>query len=74
MGYDGSVSAMHKDPYENLYAVIEGEKHFTLMPPDVYPFLGINRQYLNAHWQITQKTIDFSKENPEFYVVPDENA
>jgi hypothetical protein len=22
------------DPYENIYTVIRGEKHFTLLPPD----------------------------------------
>lgn len=24
---------MHKDPYENFYTTIVGEKHFTLLPP-----------------------------------------
>lgn len=33
LGYDGSVSSLHKDPYENFYIPIVGEKHFTLMPP-----------------------------------------
>lgn len=42
MGYNDSVSSMHKDPYENIYCVVQGEKHFTLMPPDCYPFMGLN--------------------------------
>ena len=32
-----SVTSFHKDHYENIYAVITGEKTFTLLPPsDVY--------------------------------------
>eukprot|EP00754_Rhynchopus_humris_P041576 Rhum_TRINITY_DN25134_c0_g1::Rhum_TRINITY_DN25134_c0_g1_i1::g.181326::m.181326/K19219/JMJD7; jumonji domain-containing protein 7 len=33
MGGDGTVSSMHRDPYENLYAVVCGTKQFTLLPP-----------------------------------------
>ncbi len=33
MGFDQSVSSMHKDPYENFYTTVSGEKHFTLLPP-----------------------------------------
>lgn len=39
MGENRSVSSLHKDPYDNLYAVIEGEKHFTLIPELYYPYL-----------------------------------
>ena len=34
-----STTWVHKDPYENLYTVISGEKHFTLFPPCDYPWL-----------------------------------
>lgn len=33
LGFDNSVSSLHKDPYENFYTTIVGEKHFTLLPP-----------------------------------------
>lgn len=33
IGDERSVSAMHKDHFENMYAVISGEKTFTLLPP-----------------------------------------
>eukprot|EP00668_Euglena_longa_P031395 GGOE01040589.1.p1 GENE.GGOE01040589.1~~GGOE01040589.1.p1 ORF type:complete len:341 (-),score=73.42 GGOE01040589.1:53-991(-) len=33
LGDDHAVSSMHKDHYENLYVVVRGEKHFTLLPP-----------------------------------------
>ncbi|KAJ3828601.1 Clavaminate synthase-like protein [Lentinula raphanica] len=33
IGDGGSVSSVHSDPYENIYTVVRGEKHFTLLPP-----------------------------------------
>lgn len=33
IGDERSVSSIHKDHYENMYAVIQGEKCFTLFPP-----------------------------------------
>jgi hypothetical protein len=33
--------AVHKDQYENLYFVVSGEKHFTLLPPTDVPHLYI---------------------------------
>ena len=32
-GDERSVSSWHKDPYENLYAVVRGTKTFLLLPP-----------------------------------------
>lgn len=39
LGDARSVTALHKDHYENLYVVVCGRKHFTLYPPVDYPFL-----------------------------------
>lgn len=37
IGNNQSVTSFHKDHYENLYAVVTGEKTFTLLPPcDAY--------------------------------------
>ena len=37
IGNDCSTTSFHKDHYENLFAVVAGEKHFLLLPPcDVY--------------------------------------
>lgn len=33
IGDDRSETSFHKDHYENLYAVVAGEKEFTLLPP-----------------------------------------
>ena len=33
IGNDCSTTSFHKDHYENLFAVVAGEKHFMLLPP-----------------------------------------
>ena len=45
------MSSLHKDPYENLYSVIHGEKHFTLINPTYYPFMREN-EYTNSYFKI----------------------
>lgn len=39
IGDERAMSTCHKDHYENLYAVVQGEKTFTLLPPAMVPFL-----------------------------------
>ena len=49
MGDSRAVSSMHKDFYENLYCVIRGQKHFTLLPPTDMAYVryveGIGAKY-----------------------------
>ncbi|KAG6919429.1 hypothetical protein DXG01_006312 [Tephrocybe rancida] len=33
IGDGRSVTSIHSDPYENIYTVLRGAKHFTLLPP-----------------------------------------
>jgi jumonji domain-containing protein 7 len=33
IGSSKSTTALHKDPYENIYVQIVGRKHFVLLPP-----------------------------------------
>ncbi|KAF8974558.1 Clavaminate synthase-like protein [Flammula alnicola] len=33
IGDERSVTSIHSDPYENIYTVVRGEKHFFLLPP-----------------------------------------
>jgi jumonji domain-containing protein 7 len=35
-GDEKSITSLHKDPYENCYAVIRGQKTFILYPPTEY--------------------------------------
>ncbi|ROW02662.1 hypothetical protein VSDG_01668 [Cytospora chrysosperma] len=37
IGNSYSVTALHKDNYENIYVQIQGQKHFVLLPPHCYP-------------------------------------
>ena len=39
IGHSDSISSLHKDPYENIYCVVTGRKHFTLLHPTDAPFL-----------------------------------
>lgn len=39
IGDERSVSSLHKDHFENMYAVVSGEKIFTLFPPTDAAFL-----------------------------------
>lgn len=39
IGDERSISSIHKDHFENFYAVISGEKTFTLLPPTDISFL-----------------------------------
>ncbi|XP_043696092.1 bifunctional peptidase and (3S)-lysyl hydroxylase Jmjd7 isoform X2 [Telopea speciosissima] len=56
-----SETSFHKDHYENLYAVISGEKHFLLLPPtDVHRMYV--RDYPAAHYSYSQDTGEFTLE------------
>jgi len=50
MGDERAVSSLHKDHYENLYVVVSGEKHFTLLPPIDFPFL-YETPFISATYQ-----------------------
>ncbi|KAJ6599062.1 Clavaminate synthase-like protein [Mycena vulgaris] len=56
IGNHKSVTSIHSDPYENIYTVVRGSKHFTLLPPTegwclqerMYPHAKWTRQAPNA--------------------------
>lgn len=43
IGNSRSVTALHKDNYENVYVQIAGQKHFVLLPPHCQPCVGETR-------------------------------
>ncbi|KAH8891360.1 Clavaminate synthase-like protein [Thozetella sp. PMI_491] len=43
IGNSHSVTAMHKDNYENIYVQVLGQKHFVLMPPLCHPCVNEQR-------------------------------
>ncbi|KRT79661.1 hypothetical protein AMK59_7784 [Oryctes borbonicus] len=42
MGDARAITSMHKDPYENIYCVIDGYKDFILIPPTDLPWVRYN--------------------------------
>lgn len=54
-GEDRSVSTLHQDPYENMYAVVQGRKRFLLYPPSDYHWLD-KREYPKAKWKYDPST------------------
>ncbi|CAO2816844.1 unnamed protein product [Amaranthus hypochondriacus] len=61
IGNDLSETSFHKDHYENLYAVVSGEKHFVLLPPTDVHRLYI-RPYPAANYSYRQDTGEFKLE------------
>ncbi|XP_021893560.1 jmjC domain-containing protein 7 isoform X2 [Carica papaya] len=56
-----SETSFHKDHYENLYAVVSGEKHFLLLPPTDVHRLYV-RPYPAAHYSYSECTGEFTLE------------
>ncbi|KAJ7095389.1 cupin-like domain-containing protein [Mycena belliarum] len=55
IGNHESITSIHSDPYENIYTVVRGSKHFTLLPPTEGWCLQ-ERIYPHAKW--TRKSPD----------------
>ncbi|KAI5638386.1 cupin-like domain-containing protein [Phthorimaea operculella] len=59
MGDERAVTSMHKDPYENIYCVIDGYKDFILIPPTDLPYVPYKRypqkqfRWKEGRWEIT---------------------
>ncbi|XP_012267185.2 bifunctional peptidase and (3S)-lysyl hydroxylase Jmjd7 [Athalia rosae] len=53
MGDQRAVTSMHKDPYENIYCVISGEKEFLLHPPTDLPWIPY-KNYPSANYREVQ--------------------
>ncbi|KAG9450399.1 hypothetical protein H6P81_010364 [Aristolochia fimbriata] len=69
IGNQRSETSFHKDHYENLYAVITGEKHFLLIPPtDVHRMYV--REYPAASYNFSQETgkLSLELEKPSRYI------
>ncbi|XWS71277.1 hypothetical protein CRYUN_Cryun03dG0124700 [Craigia yunnanensis] len=64
-----SETSFHKDHYENLYAVVSGEKHFLLLPPTDVQRMYI-KEYPAARYSYSEESGEFGLEleEPERYV------
>jgi jumonji domain-containing protein 7 len=61
IGDERSISSMHKDHFENMYAVISGEKVFTLLPPTDIAFLP-ETEYDTLKYEIVRQQARASEE------------
>ncbi|XP_077238896.1 2-oxoglutarate (2OG) and Fe(II)-dependent oxygenase superfamily protein [Tasmannia lanceolata] len=59
IGNHASETSFHKDHYENIYAVVSGEKHFLLLPPTDVHRMYI-RDYPAARYSFSQATGQFT--------------
>jgi len=55
LGNSRSVTSLHKDNYENVYAQIRGQKHFVLMPPICAPCVNEQTVPLARYAQVDGK-------------------
>ncbi|XP_004927524.2 uncharacterized protein LOC101736097 [Bombyx mori] len=60
MGDKRAVTSMHKDPYENIYCVIDGYKDFILIPPTDLPFVPYKKY----------KQAEFKRNGSDWDIVP----
>lgn len=60
IGNSASVTSIHSDPYENIYSVVRGKKHFTLLPPTegwclqerMYPHAAYSRSTVTSQLEL----------------------
>lgn len=60
LGDGRAETSWHKDHYENLYAVVAGEKHFRLMPPCDAPCMAIRPYPAASYWRAQARTLGLS--------------
>ncbi|CAH0556760.1 unnamed protein product [Brassicogethes aeneus] len=53
MGDQRAITSMHKDPYENIYCVIDGYKDFILIPPTDLPFVPTQTYQVKRYENVT---------------------
>jgi len=58
MGNADSITSMHKDHYENLYAVVKGQKTFILHPPTDVPHIPYETYKLARYKENNNGTFD----------------
>ena len=64
-GDNRSVSSWHKDPYENLYAVVRGTKVFLLLPPVEAYRLHVQRFPVHEYAEAGGGLVLLPKDPPE---------
>ncbi|KAK4153122.1 cupin-like domain-containing protein [Chaetomidium leptoderma] len=65
IGNARSVTALHKDNYENVYVQVAGHKHFVLLPPAGGAAAVVNEQPLSAARYVRTHTLEGEEEGLE---------
>ncbi|XP_057715218.1 bifunctional peptidase and (3S)-lysyl hydroxylase JMJD7 isoform X2 [Corythoichthys intestinalis] len=65
LGEANAITSLHKDPYENVYCVVSGQKDFILLPPTDRPFIP---------YGLYQPAVYRQKEDGDFEVVDQKNS
>ncbi|EFA03195.2 bifunctional peptidase and (3S)-lysyl hydroxylase JMJD7 [Tribolium castaneum] len=55
MGDARAITSMHKDPYENIYCVIDGFKDFILIPPTDLPYVPYKTYPVGTYKDVMNK-------------------
>ncbi|XP_023311651.1 jmjC domain-containing protein 7 [Anoplophora glabripennis] len=63
MGDERAVTSMHKDPYENIYCVIDGYKDFILIPPTDLPYVPYEEYPVRKYKNITCTNFEVEPES-----------
>lgn len=72
LGSSASVTAMHKDNYENVYVQILGQKHFVLLPPVDAPC--VNEKEVLAGTYAPKHSVQAEGEKEELVIQIDDPA
>lgn len=56
---------MHKDPYENIYCVIDGYKDFILIPPSDLPYVPYEKYSVKRYKNVTSTNFEVEADNGE---------
>jgi len=63
IGNSRSVTALHKDNYENIYVQVIGQKHFVLLPPLAYPCITEKELPPASYIRSSNSNLEIQKED-----------
>jgi jumonji domain-containing protein 7 len=63
IGNSRSVTALHKDNYENIYVQVIGQKHFVLLPPLAYPCIAEKELPPASYIRSSNSNLEIQKED-----------
>ncbi|RLN87204.1 hypothetical protein BBJ28_00006568 [Nothophytophthora sp. Chile5] len=62
IGDERAVSTMHKDHYENMYCVVKGQKHFTMLAPSAIGCLH-EQEFASARYHHAASPVHYGDEH-----------